>query len=167
MSAQQRRERGLVETTSRVGASQEEVWARVTSPEGINFELRPWMRMTIPRDLRGGIPDELEAPARLGRSWVLVFGFLPFEYDDIFVAELEPGRRFRERSTMISMSLWGHERTVEEEGDGGTRVTDRITFELRRPLRYLPGINGLVGAFVAATFRHRHRRLKTHHESRG
>jgi ligand-binding SRPBCC domain-containing protein len=163
MSAEQRKRRGYVETTSRVPASTEEVWARVTSPEGINFELRPWMRMTIPRGLRDGIPDELEAPARLGRSWVLAFGFLPFEYDDIFVAELEAGRRFRERSTMLSMTLWGHERIVEQDA-GGARVTDRITFELRRPLRYLPGMYALVGAFVAAMFRHRHRRLKVHYD---
>lgn len=157
---EQTRRRGYVETTSRVPASPTEVWARVTSPEGINFELGPWMKMTIPRDLRNGIPNSLEAPASLGRSWILVLGFIPFEFDDIFVAELEPGSRFRERSTMLSMRLWGHDRILDNV-EGETRVTDRITFELRRPLHYLPAMYALVGVVVAAMFRHRHRRMRT------
>jgi hypothetical protein len=117
--------------------------------------------MTIPRDFKSGIPDDLDIPARLGRSWVLVFGFLPLERDDIFVAELESNHRFRERSTMLSMNLWGHERLVEREGED-TRVTDRITFELRWPLRHLPFAYVATGAIIAALFRHRHRRLQTY-----
>jgi ligand-binding SRPBCC domain-containing protein len=158
---EQHRSRGRIETTCVVAATPDEVWARATSPAGINFELRPWMRMTTPREFKSGLPDNLDLPARLGRSWVLVFGFLPFERDDIFVAELEPNRRFRERSTMLSMNLWGHERLVDREGEG-TRVTDRITFELRWPLRRLPFAYVAAGAIIAALFRHRHRRLQTY-----
>jgi len=148
-----------VETMSRVPAAPEPVWDRATSPEGINHELGPWLRMTVPKNLRDGIPDDLVAPARLGRSWILAFGFLPVEFDDIHVAELEPGRRFQEESSMMLMSLWGHERVVERIGDG-CDVTDRISFELRRPLRWLPGAYAFSGWIVAAVFRHRHRRLR-------
>jgi ligand-binding SRPBCC domain-containing protein len=158
---EQHRSRGRIETTSVVAATSEEAWSRATSPAGINFELRPWMRMTVPREFKAGLPDNLDIPARLGRSWVLVFGFLPVERDDIFVAELEPNHRFRERSTMLSMDLWGHERVVEREG-AGTRVTDRIAFELRWPLRHLPFAYAVAGAIIAALFRHRHRRLQTY-----
>ena len=157
---EQRRSRGRVETTSIVAAFAEEVWSRATSPEGINHELGPWLKMTVPAGLRDGIPVDLAAPARLGRSWVLAFGFLPVEFDDINVIELEPGRRFKERSRMATMAVWGHERIIETAG-AGTRVTDRVSFELRRPLRFLPGARTIVGAMVAAIFRHRHRRLQS------
>ena len=38
-----------VVTATELRAPPEEVWARVTSLEGINYELSPWMRMTAPR----------------------------------------------------------------------------------------------------------------------
>jgi uncharacterized protein YndB with AHSA1/START domain len=42
-----------ITTVSEVDAPIERVWAAVTSPEGINFELRPYLRMTVPRPFRG------------------------------------------------------------------------------------------------------------------
>jgi hypothetical protein len=95
---------GAVVQRSTVRASAEDVWLRVVTPEGINDELRPWMRMTIPRSLRGKTIDDVEPGHRLGRSWLLLFGVFPFDYDDLGLAELGPGFRFLERSTMLSMS---------------------------------------------------------------
>ena len=132
------------------------------SPEGINDELRPWIRMTMPAPLRDKSIDDVEAGQRLGRSWLLLFGALPFDYDDLALAELEPGRRFLERSTMLSMSTWEHERVVEPRDDGTCEVTDRIAFELRRPLALVPGLPGVVLAILRRLFAHRHRRLARH-----
>ena len=50
---------------------------------------------------------------RLFRSWLLVGGLLPVDYDDVSFAEVEPGRRFLERSSLLSQSVWEHERTIE------------------------------------------------------
>jgi len=157
----QRKSRGFVETKSVIPASPERVWDRATSPEGINHELGPWIRMTVPKGLQSGIPDDLAAPARLGRSWILAFGLIPVEFDDIYIAELEPGRRFHETSSMLMMSLWEHERVIERREEG-CEVTDRITFEFRAPLQRVPGSYAVAGAMVAAVFRHRHRRLRSH-----
>ena len=44
---------------------------------------------------------------------MLLGGFLPVDYDDLCLAEIEPPRRFLERSRMLSMSIWQHERIVE------------------------------------------------------
>jgi hypothetical protein len=33
----------------------------------------------------------VKPPDRLGRSWLLLFGFIPFDYDDLGLAELGPG----------------------------------------------------------------------------
>jgi hypothetical protein len=103
--------------------------------------------------------DEAPVGEVLGRSWILLFGVVPVEYDDLRLVELEPGRRFLERSQMATLHLWQHERIVEPVGEGSCRVTDRLVFELRRPLAVLPGAQRLARAIVAALFRHRHRRL--------
>ncbi len=157
---------GLVhslEQSSRVTGAAADVWARAVTEPGINDELRPLLRMTFPRELRGLTIDEVQVGVPLGRSWILLGGLVPVDYDDLSLAELEPGRRFLERSRTLSFSAWQHERIVEADGDGGCRITDRLGFELRSTLGRVPGSARLARAIVAALFRHRHRRLKQHH----
>jgi len=48
-----------------------EVWSRATTPEGINDELFPWLRMSVPAAMRGKTIDQLPLEQRLGRSWLL------------------------------------------------------------------------------------------------
>jgi ligand-binding SRPBCC domain-containing protein len=141
------------EVSSLVAASPDRVWERIITPAGINHELRPWMRMTLPRGVERIDLDSVELGVPIGRSWVLLLGVLPFEYDDVTLIELEPGRRFLERSPMLSQRTWQHERIVEPSA-GGSRVTDRIRMEPRLGLPARP----LVPVF-RAVFRHRHRRL--------
>ena len=135
------------------------VWARVMSAEGINDELWPWLRMTVPRGLDSLDLESVE-PGRLGRSWVLLFGLVPVDYDDLGLERIEPGRGFLERSTMLSQRRWEHERTIEPVAGAGCVVTDRIAWEPRLPV---PGrlLRPMFGAF----FRHRHRRLRRHFSS--
>jgi len=150
------RRRSEVRVESRLEAAPDGVWERVMSAEGINDEMAPLFRMTVPRGLDGLDLDRVE-PGRLGRSWILLFGILPVDYDDLGLERIEPGRGFLERSTMLSQRLWEHERTIEPLADGGCTVSDRVAWEPRLPL---PGraLRPLFGAF----FRHRHRRLRRH-----
>jgi ligand-binding SRPBCC domain-containing protein len=141
-----------------VPATPDEVWDQITTPDGINAELSPWMKMTVPGPLRGKSIHDLELGKRLGRSYFLLFGFIPFDYDDITIAELEHGKRFRETSSMGSISNWEHERTLRAV-EGGTEVTDRITLEMRWPLSRIPGLQHQVAKTLAWLFDHRHRRL--------
>jgi ligand-binding SRPBCC domain-containing protein len=145
----------VVEQQSVLAAPQETVWARVSTFEGINDELRPLMRMTAPARVRALDPSEVVLGERIFRSWVLLFGLIPIDYDDLTLIALEPGRGFHERSRMLSMRVWEHERTLEPAGDSATRVSDRLSFEPR-----LPGSGPLLERFIRATFRHRHRRLR-------
>lgn len=85
--------RAEISVSSEVDADTEAVWARAIDPVGINHELRPLMQMTVPRGLPDFGLDDPE-PGYIGRSWVLLFGFLPFDYDDITVVRVEPGRGF-------------------------------------------------------------------------
>jgi len=148
-----------VSRSSVVGRPAAEVWARAVTEEGINDELAPILRMTMPAGLRGKTVDTVEVGVPLGRSWILLGGVLPVDYDDLCLAELEPGRRFLERSSTLAFSLWQHERTVEPEGERACRVTDTLGLELRRPIAWIPGVARLATAVVGALFTHRHRRL--------
>ena len=122
---------------------------------GINHELMPLMRMTVPRGYEALDPGDLPVGERLFRSWILLFGLIPFDYDDIGLDRFEPGRGFRERSSMLSQRMWEHERTIEPDGDDGCVLTDRLRFEPRAAMPV-----AVVRRFVAATFAHRHRRLR-------
>jgi ligand-binding SRPBCC domain-containing protein len=145
----------IVEQESTLAAPPEAVWARVSTFEGINDELRPLMRMTAPARVRALDPAEVVLGERIFRSWILLFGLVPIDYDDLSLIALEPGRGFHERSTMLSMRAWEHERWLESDGDGRCRLSDRLSFEPR------VGLAGpLLERFVALTFRHRHRRLR-------
>jgi ligand-binding SRPBCC domain-containing protein len=126
------------------------VWEVVTSAEGVNHELWPVVRMTVPRG------SELELRVgHLGRSWILLGGLVPIDYDDLHIASFEPGRGFSERSVLGSASEWHHDRSLSDLPGGGCRVVDRIAFEPR-----VRALGGLQAFFFEATFRWRHRRLQ-------
>ncbi len=149
----------VIELESLVDASADRVWQRVVTPEGINDELRPWMTMSMPRGAASLTIDNVPIGTPLGRSWLRLFGVLPFDYDRLSITELKPGSGFREESTMLSMSRWQHERSVTPSTDGGTVVRDRITFVLRPGLRFA---TPAVAAGIRSLFGHRHRRLQRH-----
>ncbi len=149
----------IIERQSVVDAPAEQVWARVVTPEGINDEVRPWMTMSMPRGAKDLTVDNVPVGTPVGRCWLRLFGVVPFDYDRLTIAELVPGRSFDEQSTMMSMRRWRHQRSVSPGGNGKAVVHDRITFQLRAPLRPLTPI---VAAGLRALFGHRHRRLQLH-----
>jgi ligand-binding SRPBCC domain-containing protein len=147
--------RAQIQLRSRLGAPPQAVWERIITPEGVNDELRPLLRMTVPRGAEDFGVEEIQAGRRIGRSWVLLFGLIPFDYDDLCLERVESGRGFLERSTMLSQRLWEHERTIEPAGAGGSALTDRVAWESRVPV---PG--ALLRPLISFVFRHRHRRLR-------
>ena len=122
--------------------------------------------MSMPRGAKDLTVDTLPVGEPIGRCWMRLFGILPFDYDHLTIAELWPGpahatsggiRGFDEQSTMLSMRSWRHQRTLEPDGETKTVVRDRLTFELRTPLRWLTPV---VAAGISALFTHRQRRLR-------
>jgi hypothetical protein len=122
--------------------------------------------MTMPSGRRDKTVATVEVGVELGRSWILLGGLIPVDFDDIKIAELGPGERFLERSKTLTFSVWQHEREVVDEG-AGCRVTDRLGFELRRGLAWIPGSAALASAVVGFLFSHRHRRLASYWSSGG
>jgi len=140
------------------GARADAMWERVCSPAGINDELLPLLRMTMPRRYRGSRLDQVPVGERLGRSWILLFGVLPIDYDDVVLAEVDPGRRFLERSRTATTRVWQHERIIEPDRDAVV-VRDRVSFCVRAPLRVLRA-RRVYRRAIQAIFDRRHRRLR-------
>ncbi|PWR18533.1 hypothetical protein DKG74_18725 [Zavarzinia aquatilis] len=137
---------------SEVAAPPRRVWDHVSTFAGVNDELAPLLRMTHPpgRDI---LDDSLPLNRPLFRSWLLLFGVVPVDYDLIGFAALVPEKGFSERSSMASLKLWHHDRALTPV-TGGCAVTDTLAFVPR-----MPGTGRLAAALVAFLFRHRHRRL--------
>jgi hypothetical protein len=134
-------------------ASRDDVWAVVSTFRGLNNEFWPLFRMTAPRSLREEGLAKVPVGRRICRSWVLLGGLLPVDYDDITLVRLEPPAGFLERSRMLTQRVWEHERTLEEAPDGCV-LTDRVS--------YLPRLGApdrLLRSTYEAVFHHRHRRL--------
>lgn len=140
--------------SSLLRAPPEKVWERVSSMSGVNAEMGPWFRMTGPRGVDRLEPERITFGQPVFRSWLLLLGVLPVEFDDLTFVRFEPGQGFLERSRMASQRVWEHERTLAPHTEG-TVLTDRVLFEPRLPM---PGQRAL----FAAVFRHRHARLRRH-----
>ncbi|AEF40778.1 SRPBCC family protein [Hoyosella subflava] len=147
----------MFERSAIIDAPIDDVWARVVSADGINYEMRPWMTMKLSRGTGFLTIDDVTVGEPLGRAWLKLFGAVPFDYDDLTIVDLEPGRRFHEKSTMLSMKRWEHERTLSPLPAGRTEVLDRITFEPRILLRPATVV---LKRTLQAFFGHRHRRLQ-------
>jgi ligand-binding SRPBCC domain-containing protein len=143
-----------VVVVSTLAAPRAAVWAAVATMRGVNDELRPWLRMTHPRGLERLDAQPVPLGVRLFRSWILMGGVLPVDYDDLVLTRLEPGRGFREESTMLTMRRWVHERTLAD-APGGCELCDHLEFE---PRAAVPG--AAAAAVVRALFAHRHARLR-------
>jgi len=157
-----------VERISTLGVEAEIAWDEAVDPDGINDEMRPLMRMTIPRRLRDRGIDDFPIGVTAGRCWVLLFGFIPIDYDDLCLAELEPPRRFLERSKMSLFAVWEHERVIEPlpEPAVGCTVRDRLGFEFKPLPGRVPGLPRLARAVIGFFFSHRHRRLQRRDSAR-
>ena len=144
---------GEFSIASELSAAPERVWRHSVTPAELNREFRPLFRMTFPTEIED-VTTPFRAGERLCRSWLLLGGILPVEYDDVVFVELERGRRFLERSSMLTQRVWEHERTVEPT-PWGCRLTDRVRFVPR-----VAWLELLQGAVFRRFFRMRHRKLR-------
>jgi len=128
------------------------VWARVSTMEGVNAELMPLMRMTVPPEVQGRSLMLGPVGEPMFRSWFLLGGVLPVERHTFCLESIEEGH-FLERSSSWLQAVWRHERWVVPT-ETGCRVTDELAFRPRLPL-----IGALLVPIVRVVFEHRHRRL--------
>lgn len=137
---------------SEVSSSPQKVWEWITSIKGISAEMWPYFRMTAPKGFDSIVNFNIILGQPLFRSKVFLFGFIPIDYSDITLIEMEKGSGFVEKSPMGSMKLWRHERRIIPTA-GGCKITDHLTFEPKMA-------SSLTGWFIRTVFRHRHRVLR-------
>jgi hypothetical protein len=139
------------------GVLPEDAWFHASTAQGINQELYPLLRMKMPKGASWHRLTDVPVGVEAGRCPVLLAGVLPVDHDDLFLEEVGPGMRFRERSRTSTTRVWAHERMVDDVA-GNARLQDRVVFEVQPRLRRMRGLHRQVVAFL---FRHRHRRLRT------
>jgi ligand-binding SRPBCC domain-containing protein len=144
-----------IERSSRLLASCEDVWRVVSTMDGVNAELRPFLRMTYPPTRAALDVQVVHEGEVVFASWLLAFGLVPFDRHSLGLASVDPGRGFVEESTSWLQRRWRHERTLEADDIGGCVVTDRLTVQPRVGL-----VAPVVARIVGALFTHRHRRLR-------
>jgi len=143
-----------IEISSRLPLDADSLWARVATPEGVNTELMPLVRMTFPKgvaflELR---PDQLRRPLLV--SWLLAFGFVPFDRH-VLTFDRVGQRSFFERSHSILQRKWDHDRAVVPDG-GHSILSDRVEVIPRIWLFSMP-----TRWLVRRIFEHRHARLRS------
>ena len=139
---------------TRVTSPASEVWAVVSTMDGVNAELRPLMRMTHPAHLSSLADVEIAPGEVVAHSWLLAFGFLPIDRHALGLERVYDGEGFDEESTSWLQRRWRHERRILDHGDGTSTVTDDLTAEPRLSL-----LAPVLRRIVSALFRHRHRQL--------
>lgn len=139
---------------SRLPTLAEQVWNHASSFAGVNRELWPLVRMTCPPTQQRMSFDTFPVGRPVFRSWILLFGVIPVEYDDFTLIALEPGREFHEVSHLLTMRQWQHRRSVLPTV-GGCVVSDEITMAPR-----WRGTGWLLACVYRCVFAWRHRRLR-------
>jgi ligand-binding SRPBCC domain-containing protein len=141
-----------LEFTSQLSATSSEAWDWITSFDGISREMKPYMRMSRPSGVNSLQDIAFEPGQRLFRSWIYLFGFVPFDFSDLTLIRVDEGLGFVEQSNMGSMRFWRHERRLIPNIDGCV-IIDTLEFEPKL-------LGALVYRIVQSFFRHRHRQLK-------
>ena len=138
---------------STLSATRDEVWRSVSTMKGVNFELHPYVHMTSPPEHQS-LPHALIPGDVVFRSWLLMFGLVPFDRHSLALELVDEGHRFVENSSSWLQRRWQHERVLADVPPAHCSVTDRLTIEPRLALA-----KPLVGVIVRKLFKHRHRRL--------
>jgi ligand-binding SRPBCC domain-containing protein len=112
---------------SHLTASAERVWTHASDFNQLNREFWPLFRMTYPPGRARMTPGSFPLGKVAFRSWIMLFGVIPVEYDDITLVELVPGQHFSEVSALLSIREWRHRRSVAPEGLGCV-LQDEIAF---------------------------------------
>ncbi len=145
------------EISSDLAATSERLWRHISSMAGVNCELAPWLRMSVPQAVADRSLAEAEVGEMAFRSWLLALGVVPFDLHCVKFERIEAEKRFVEESHTWFQRRWRHERQLVPLPQGGCRLTDRLEVHPRVRLAA-----PLISPLVRVLFRHRHRWLQQH-----
>lgn len=145
-----------VAVVSRLRAGTDEVWEWISTLDGVNLEMDPWLDMTAPpgSDFNAAATGEV-LPLKLRGPLGLPLGTYPLR-----LLRMTEGEGFLEQTRMLPFFLWRHERTLRPatvDGINGTTITDELGWKWRFGF-----LDRLVAGGVRHFFNQRHRTLRKH-----
>jgi hypothetical protein len=149
-----------VVVSSKLNVQPQEFWGE-QSLATVNYELGPWIQMSVPAAWHGLQLKDWSSEGPLFKSWVLLFGLVPLDRHAFGSLDLSQSMRFVETSSSWVNRVWRHERVVTAVA-GGCEVMDKVSFAPR-----LPFVSALLKPIYALVFGHRHSRLRARHAAAG
>lgn len=116
------------EVVSTLAADYDDVWRVVSTMTGVNSELHPFVHMTSLREHQV-LPTVVTPGHVVFRSWLLLFGVVPFDRHALALERVDNGRGFVEESQSWLQRRWRHERTLTNVPGGVCVVSDRLMIE--------------------------------------
>lgn len=152
----------VLEFSSKLRASAASVWAAISTLDGVNDELGPWVKMSTPAGIGAMGFEAAPVGQFLFASWVTFARVVPIDRHFLTLARIEPGRGFREESHSWTERRWVHERTITPIDATSATLTDHLELTPRFAVT-----TPLLIAVVRRVFTHRHRRLRRRFGSPG
>ncbi|HLD65941.1 MAG TPA: hypothetical protein VJA19_07850 [Pseudomonas sp.] len=143
----------MLKFESTLPISRELAWQWITDADALRAEMRPLLKMTVPKgrhNLAGISPGQ-----PLFTSWLWLFGLLPLGASRLTLTQVRPGEGFIEESPMTALRYWRHERRIDTDPEHPRQV--RLVDELRVEPYFAPR---LLRLFLTAFFNNRHRVLR-------
>eukprot|EP01031_Cornospumella_fuschlensis_P042348 gene42348-51722_t len=152
-----------VKISSTLPVDKQTLWKHMTSMEGVNFELQPYLYMTYPAaqaDL--STTPRSKIGSFLFASILLLFMYIPVDLHWLRLVDVQEGEGFREHSCTLLQQDWKHERYLVqgENGSDTTQIVDEVEFSPR-----INVLGYLLKPVVKAIFRHRHLQLQRKFQS--
>ena len=123
--------------------------------DGVNRELSPLLRMTVPPEWSNIAIFEWPTERVLFSSWILLFGIFPIDRHKFFFQSTDRHRGFAEESKSLTNKRWHHRRDIDRNG-ASCRVTDTVEFQCRLPL-----LAYFLAPCYRFVFKHRHKVLRS------
>lgn len=144
------------ERSTRLVVNAGELWTHITSMDGVNAELWPWLRMTFPSASNILSPQRIDPPGvYLFDSWLLLLGIIPIDRHSLSLQAMVPPKRFYEVSKSWLQRQWIHDREISALPEGGCILRDSVAFTPKLQI-----FKPLIAVAVRSLFAWRHRRLR-------
>src|SRR3546814_8382116 len=106
---------------SHLAAEPSSVWLHATQMRGVNAELSPLVRMSVPQAYACLTLRDAPQGSLLFKSWLLLFGILPFDHHALRIEKLwDYG--FQEDSSSWLQRRWRHKRFTELMPNGSRQI---------------------------------------------
>ena len=96
----------IIQRSSHLSEDSGGIWRVIGTMRGVNAELMPWIRMTVPRVYAEVCFEEMPRDTVAFKSWILLFGFIPIDRHTFLWVRVESAVSFVEESSSWLQRRW-------------------------------------------------------------